>query len=274
MFKRICGTIATLAIGGLAGSELQKRWANSRIFFKNAEAAMPLLPTRPTEIMKYGFPSNTNLKMRENYVLSYDTRCRNAHWVFEHLTRDLVKVDENSANREEHNFQEDGSIPKPFRATNQDFFRSGFDRGHLAAAANHRANKHWMADTFYLSNISPQHPQLNRNAWNNLEKYTRSLAYHYDNVYVCTGPLYLPRRENDGKLYVTYQVLEPNHVAVPTHFFKVILCERQGHFDLKSYMMPNEPVDPKIPLKSFMVPVEVIERASGMFLFERVRGLP
>ena len=63
MFKRICGTIATLAIGGLAGSELQKRWANSRTLFKIAEAAMPLLPTRPTEIMKYGFPSNTNLKV-------------------------------------------------------------------------------------------------------------------------------------------------------------------------------------------------------------------
>lgn len=29
------------------------------------------------------------------------------------------------------------------------------------------------------------------------------------------------RLENDGKLYVKYQVLGKNHVAVPTHFFKV-----------------------------------------------------
>jgi len=50
-----------------------------------------------------------------------------------------------------------------------------------------------MNDTFYLSNVCPQNPHFNRNAWNNLEKYTRSLVRHYDNVYVCTGPLYIPR---------------------------------------------------------------------------------
>ena len=56
-----------------------------------------------------------------------------------------------------------------------------------------RAHRQWMSDTFFLSNVSPQNPHFNRNAWNNLEKYTRSLVHHYDNVFVCTGPLYVPR---------------------------------------------------------------------------------
>lgn len=38
-----------------------------------------------------------------------------------------------------------------------------------------------------------QVPHLNQNAWNNLEKYSRSLTRSYQNVYVCTGPLFLPR---------------------------------------------------------------------------------
>lgn len=38
-----------------------------------------------------------------------------------------------------------------------------------------------------------QVPHLNQNAWNNLEKYSRSLTRTYQNVYVCTGPLFLPR---------------------------------------------------------------------------------
>lgn len=38
-----------------------------------------------------------------------------------------------------------------------------------------------------------QNPHLNQNAWNNLEKYSRSLTKHNKNVFVCTGPLYLPR---------------------------------------------------------------------------------
>lgn len=36
---------------------------------------------------------------------------------------------------------------------------------------------------------------------------------------------FVPREEADGKLYVRYQVVGQNHVAVPTHFFKVTLSE-------------------------------------------------
>ena len=47
------------------------------------------------------------------------------------------------------------------------------------------------------------------------------MAKRNPNVYVVTGPLYLPRQEPDGKLYVKYQVIGKNQVSVPTHFFKV-----------------------------------------------------
>ena len=49
----------------------------------------------------------------------------------------------------------------------------------------------------------------------------RSMAKKNPNVYVVTGPLYLPRQEPDGKMYVKYQVIGRNQVSVPTHFFKV-----------------------------------------------------
>lgn len=42
------------------------------------------------------------------------------------------------------------------RATNGDYRGSGFDRGHLAAAANHKWSQKAMEDTFYLSNVAPQ----------------------------------------------------------------------------------------------------------------------
>jgi len=160
---------------------------------------------------------------------------------------------------------EDESIPEMFRATNKDFYKSGFDRGHLAAAANHKSEGDWMKETFLLSNISPQVPSLNQITWNNLEKYTRSLTHHYDDIYVCSGPLYLPKRYNDGHLYVQYRVLEPNHVAVPTHFFKVIVCQKKNFFDVQCYVMPNEKLeDPEQPIDNFLVPLESVEKASGL----------
>ena len=43
---------------------------------------------------------------------------------------------------------------------------------------------------------------FNRDKWEHLERYVRKLTKLYKNVYVCTGPLYLPKREADGKSYV------------------------------------------------------------------------
>lgn len=48
------------------------------------------------------------------------------------------------------------SIHMFHRSTNADFRGSGFDRGHLAAAANHKWSQKAMDDTFYLSNVAPQ----------------------------------------------------------------------------------------------------------------------
>ncbi|XP_010855266.1 PREDICTED: endonuclease G, mitochondrial [Bison bison bison] len=119
--------------------------------------------------------------------------------------------------------------------------------------------------------LSCQVPHLNQNAWNNLEKYSRSLTRTYQNVYVCTGPLFLPRTEADGKSYVKYQVIGKNHVAVPTHFFKVLILEAAGgQIELRSYVMPNAPVDEAIPLEHFLVPIESIERASGLLFVPNI----
>lgn len=80
------------------------------------------------------------------------------------------------------------------RSKNSDYKGSGFDRGHLAAAGNHKWNQKQCEQTFVLSNMAPQvGAGFNRDYWNKLEKHVRKLTKKYPNVYVCTGPLYLPR---------------------------------------------------------------------------------
>ncbi|XP_020496451.1 endonuclease G, mitochondrial [Labrus bergylta] len=226
-------------------------------------------PVGPGVVMKYGFPSLANVKTRESYVTSYDPRTRTASWVIERLNPATLS---GSSDRKYCEFKEDDSVHVCHRATNADYKGSGFDRGHLAAAANHKWSQKAMEETFYLSNVAPQNPHLNQKTWNNLEKMCRSLTKHYLNVYVCTGPLYLPRPEADGKLYVRYQVLGQNHVAVPTHFFKVLILEQANGrgVELRSYVLPNEPVDEKIPLERFLVPIETIERASGLLFVPNI----
>ncbi|XP_069775278.1 endonuclease G, mitochondrial isoform X2 [Narcine bancroftii] len=225
-----------------------------------------LVPIRPAqlplgttnEIMKFGFPSRSHIKTRESYVLAYDPRTRNALWVLERL--DQARLSQSCSDRSRSEFREDESVHEYHRAQNGDYKGSAFDRGHLAAAANHKHSQKCMDDTFFLSNIVPQNPDLNKNAWNSLERYCRSLTKYNKNV-----------KELDGKMYVKYQVIGKNNVAVPTHIFKVVILEKHsGEIELRSYVMPNLPVLENIPLERFLVPIESIERASGLLFVSNI----
>ncbi|XP_048759715.2 endonuclease G, mitochondrial-like [Ostrea edulis] len=206
----------------------------------------------------------------ENYVVHYDRRNKVPRWVFEIITKEQVDKNDN-VTRNACSFTEDLDVHPFFRSTNADYEGSGYDRGHMAAASNHRNSQKAMNDTFCLSNIAPQVGKgFNQGVWKDLEKYTRALARKYTHVYVCSGPLYLPSREADGKLYVKYEVIGKNHVSVPTHFFKVIVMENdKGEFEMNSFKVPNENTE-STPLTNFLAPIEEIERAAGFMLFEGV----
>ncbi|XP_008297948.1 endonuclease G, mitochondrial [Stegastes partitus] len=286
---RWCRTAATLVLGaGLGAAATHLRSDTGRCEEERRAGLLSSVPVVPVPtvqtvqaseltvspgssgaVMKYGFPSLANLKTRESYVTSYDPRTRTASWVIERLSPASLS---GTSDRKYCDFKEDDSVHVFHRSTNADYRGSGFDRGHLAAAANHKWSQKAMEDTFYLSNVAPQNPNLNQNTWNNLEKLCRSLTKRYLNVYVCTGPLYLPRQEADGKLYVRYQVIGRNHVAVPTHFFKVLILEQMDGkgVELRSYVLPNEPIDEKVPLERFLVPIETIERASGLLFVPNI----
>ena len=200
---------------------------------------------------------------REEYCLSYDGRNKNPTWVYECLTCDKLC---GKSVRDSCQFKEDSSLPKILRATLSDYKNSGFDRGHLAPAANHKESDIAMADTFFLSNMCPQCPKLNRGCWAKLEKYTRDLTKEYSKVHVVSGPLYLPYTDTDGKRYVKYQVIGSNDVAVPTHFFKVILLENtRGAIKTEAYILPNDnSLQNEASLDQFKTTVQKVEKLAGI----------
>lgn len=86
-----------------------------------------------------------------------------------------------------------------------------------------------------------------------------------------TGPLYLPHQESDGKYYVKYQVIgNPPNVAVPTHFYKVILTHRNGQYSTAAFVLPNQPIPDDTPLENFKVPLDAVERGAGLTFFDRM----
>lgn len=58
-----------------------------------------------------------------------------------------------------------------------------------------------------------------------------------------------------------------NQVAVPTHFFKVIIAQgASGQLDIYSYLLPNEPIEKSLSLDEFLVAPELIEQNAGFLI--------
>ena len=175
----------------------------------------------------------------------------------------------NNGDRRHSYFAEDPSIPEKFRAKLLDYARSGYDRGHQVPAADAKWSQDAMDSTFALSNMCPQVGDgFNRDYWAHFEDFCRRLTSFYPSVRIVTGPLYLPKADADGKWKVSYEVIgHPPNVAVPTHFFKVVFAEDGklgGNVSLGAFVLPNDRIANDAPLEKFEVPIEAVERASGL----------
>lgn len=159
------------------------------------------------------------------FVSAYDRMHRHPHWTAEHITAAHLRAPEGErGDRSRSVFKEDDRIPDLFRSKNADYFRSGYDRGHMVPAADAKVSQTAMDQTFYLTNIAPQVGEgFNRDYWAHTEDFVRRLTQQFADLYVFTIPLYLPRQGADGKWRVSYEVIgNPPSVSVPTHFAKVI----------------------------------------------------
>ena len=188
---------------------------------------------------------------RPGYALGYIEYHEQAAFVIYKLTaREALTKEALRTNR----FRSDPEIPTG-SATTADYRRSGYDRGHLAPAADMAFSVQTMVDSFFMSNMSPQKPAFNRGIWKRLEEQVRQIAIREKAIYVVTGPI-LPKKKT-----VT---IGANQVTVPTHYYKVI-------FDLTpprkmiGFILPNEGSD--CPLEDFAVTVDVVEKATGLDFF-------
>ncbi|KAH8696045.1 putative mitochondrial inner membrane nuclease Nuc1 [Talaromyces proteolyticus] len=234
-----------------------------------ATKASTATPVDPSGLLQYGFPGPVSDPLNTLPLTgAYDRRMRNPSWVAEHITPYSLSL--KNADRKHSAFVEDTTIPTIFRGKLSDYFRSGYDRGHQVPAADAKWSQDAMDATFSLSNMCPQVGEgFNRDYWSHFEEFCRNLTKKYPSVRIVTGPLYLPKKDTDGKYRVSYEVIgEPPNIAVPTHFYKVIFAEHGTNATdkvaLGAFVLPNARIPNTQPLTDFEVPVEAIERASGL----------
>lgn len=141
------------------------------------------------------------------YLVRYDTHLGVPILTDYILPRSLLR---RVSSRKGMTFYPDRVLPHP-QVSPSCYNRSGYDRGHNVPAADMAGNPMCLAETFAMSNISPQTPEFNRHRWKNVEILVRSLARRYGAVRVQTIPLFV---------YSDTLWLPCHHVAIPDGFRK------------------------------------------------------
>lgn len=212
----------------------------------------------------YGMPAADQIMFNRHYVLGFSYYFRQAKWALE-----IVDPDNPGLERSD-NFRSDYRIPEMFRADLVDYAGSGYDRGHLIASANQRETELQNSETFLLSNMSPQKPGFNRNIWRKLEDEVRNLDAKSKilETYVICGPVFY-----FDKSIESIGADDSNEVTIPVPhaYFKSVLTENnRGALHMWSFVLPNE--ESAQSLKTFLVPTTLVEKLTGIKLWERLTG--
>lgn len=188
---------------------------------------------------------------RTGYVASYNKTNLLPNWVAWHLTAERT---EGSAKRSGVDFAEDTEVPEP-RATDWDYYNSGYDRGHMCPAADNKWSKKAMEESFLFTNMCPQNGNLNRGDWNEMEMACRKWAKKYGGLYIVCGPILYK-----GK----HRTIGNNKVVVPEAFFKVVL--RTGD-DPQAIGFIYKNTSGNRPKDSYVNTVDEVERITGIDFF-------
>ena len=225
-----------------------------------ASGQQTIVDKRPTatskpegiELPKLNNKATEQVIHHEGYTVSYNSDYRLPNWVAYELTDQEAKS--NKAQRS-NKFVADPDV-KGASAGNEDYTRTGYDRGHMAPAGDMKWSLKAMRESFYLSNICPQVPGLNRGRWNDLEEQCRLWAKENGVLWIATGPILEKDLERMGK----------NQVAIPKTFYKVVCTIINNEYKGLGFLFENRDYD-GTPLETLAVSIDQVEKVTGIDFF-------
>jgi len=216
----------------------------------------------PSNAVASSSSSDNYLVVRNAYALSFNSSRGIPNWVAWRIS----EGDFGAAERQ-NNFRPDAVLPKNLtRVTPTDYTGSGFDRGHLCPSADRSSSEQANSETFLMTNIAPQTPDLNREVWENLESYSRTLVKKGKvDLYIVAGAY-----GEKGKL--------KKKVTIPTNFWKVIVAIPQGasvsaineNTHIIAVDMPNAAGIAGTNWRNFRTTARAIEQRANINLFSNL----
>lgn len=207
------------------------------------------------------FPSNY-LMEKSTYALSYHRDDRRPNWVSWHLDSSWL-----GSTPRQDDFRSDTTLPAGwYRVLSTDYSGSGYDRGHMCPSGDRTRTVAENSSTFLMTNMIPQAPDNNQQAWASLESYCRTLANQGNELYIISG--------GDG----ISGFIGSGVIALPTTTWKVIMVLPSGANDVSRVNTSTRLIAVSMPnqngissdWRSFRVSVDQVESITGYDFFSNV----
>lgn len=222
--------------------------------------------------LPYGTPAVSEdelLLHQDEFIINYNQKHRVPMWVAYKLDLSLFNY-----NLERKDcFRRDIRLSQEISPVCDDYDEPIYDRGHMVPAADLKVSQAAIVNSTILTNIAPQHDKFNRYTWRYLEDYVRDVAKTKGTVYVITGSVFDRDEDFNIDAATTFDQVQNKRVAVPTHFYKILVHERpNGFMEVLTILLPNK--DESVPFqdspqyfKDHIVKIDDIEKVTGYDFF-------
>lgn len=228
------------------------------------------------ELLTYGglpVSDNPNTKINtlynNSYIVGYSDNMKNPVWVAYRLGNMKKAYTEANITKWERTRGFKVDVRTDAKVKHGDYTSSGYDRGHMAPNSAMMVQYGQMAqmETYFMSNICPQTPELNRGIWQKLEAKVRTEISQDDtknkeihDVFVLTGPIF-----EDSPV----AKLESG-VPIPSSFYKILVYGKGYGSTLKAvaFKFPQKPTSDSF--LDYVTTVDEIESLTGLNFFSNL----
>ncbi len=205
---------------------------------------------------KIGLNTFNRTLRNSDFMLGYSDYRGNPLWV----TYLLTKLPEGK-----RRYKRPSSFYKDWRnitqITTDDYTKSGYDRGHMApnSAISKLYGKSSQLDSFLMTNITPQRPNLNRKLWQRLEEVEfKEFTKLFDKVWVVTGPIF------DNNIE---RLKSSAYIEIPDEFYKIYIGLKANEPPKAlAFIMPQK-VRGNEPLTRYVTSIDEIEKKTNLDFF-------
>lgn len=220
------------------------------------------------ELLYQGAPQVRNAKNSDTwfrilrnhgFILGYSDLRGNPLWV-EYA---LISAENTPSLKRPNRFETDWRSIN--RVSHDSYQGGGYDRGHMAPnyAISHLYGRAGQADSFLMTNITPQKPKLNQQLWQHLEEAeVKQFAKIFGKVWVVTGPVFSGTVERLNSDWM---------VEIPDAFYKIYITEAApGKPSIALGFLMPQTVNGKEPLAQFVTSIDNIEAQTGLDFFAQL----